>query len=451
MENRVFIKEVHDYDEEKIYQALEAQLFQTARTAKKIVLKPNWVRDTHLERPGHWDYVITHPGVISAVLRKVLELMPSGGRVSIIDGPEFSSSFDKLMSYYPVDQWKAQAASKDIEIEIIDLRDEIWEDDGNVVTKRSKNTGDFRGSTQVDLYGEMSEFSNHNKSKKGYYGADSNIAETNQAHNGLNNLYRVSRTVIECDLFINLPKLKTHKKSGITCCLKNLVGINTYRNYLPHCSLGIKEEGGDQFYLSGTKQKIEGKLMPLIHQYIRTSPVLSRGFSPFMRLGKKIFGNNKQTIRGGAWYGNDTIWRMILDINKVLLYSNPDGSLRNDDEKNRKNYIAVVDAVLCGEGNGPKIPDPKKLNYLIQGSNATSVDAVCAELMGFDILKIPIIKNSFNITKFPIISCGQIDIKAIFEDGEYPVNEIPQGKKSHFIASNGWINHIERESNFNEN
>ncbi|MBK7626716.1 MAG: DUF362 domain-containing protein [Bacteroidales bacterium] len=79
--------------------------------------------------------------------------------------------------------------------------------------------------------------------EKSYFRADSNIVETNEAHNGFNNLYRVSRTVVECDVFINLPKLKTHKKSGITCCLKNLVGINTYRNYLPHCSLGTKRKG----------------------------------------------------------------------------------------------------------------------------------------------------------------------------------------------------------------
>jgi uncharacterized protein (DUF362 family) len=408
------------------------------------VLKPNWVRDAHLERPGHWDYVITHPVVITAVLRKVLELMTEGGRVSIIDGPEFSSSFEKLLSYYPVAEWKNQAKAKKIEIEIIDLRDEIWEDDGHVVTKRSKNEGDPRGSTQVDLSGDSSEFYEHNKSIKGYYGADSNISETNNAHNGEKNLYRVSRTVIECDVFINLPKLKTHKKSGITCSLKNLVGINTYRNFLPHCSLGVREEGGDQFYLSGTKQKIEGTLMPLIHQYIRTSPILSKGFSPLMRLGKRIFGNNKETIRGGSWFGNDTIWRMILDINKVLFYSNPDGSLRPGLQENKKKYISIVDAILCGEGNGPKIPDPKQLNYLIQGSNPAVVDAVCAELMGFDYMKIPVIRNAFRLTRFPIAFCSAADIIIEFEEGEYTLSDVPNPKKSLFRASNGWIGYIER-------
>lgn len=444
MENQVFVRRVEEYDEDLIYQNLESKLFETAATATKVVLKPNWVRDSHIERPGHWDYVITHPAVISAVLRKVTELMPPGGRISIIDGPEFSSSFDILISYYPLEKWVEAAAAKNIEIEVIDLREEIWTDDGNVVIQRLKNIGDSRGNTQVDLSGDKSEFNMHVKSKRGYYGADSDIEETNRAHNGFNNLYRVSRTVIESDLFINLPKLKTHKKAGITCCLKNLVGINTYRNFLPHCSLGIKEEGGDQFYLSGTKQKIEGRLMPWIHQHIRTSTFLSKKFSPFMKLGKKIFGTNRETIRGGAWFGNDTIWRMILDINKVLMYSNPDGTMRPDDMKNRKKYIAVVDAILCGEGNGPKIPDPKKLNYLIQGSNPAIVDTVCSELMGFDHKKIPMINNAFRISKFSFVEPNTDDIRVSFEDGEYGINGIPEYKKSLFIASNGWIGHIEK-------
>ena len=32
----------------------------------------------------------------------------------------------------------------------------------------------------------------------------------------------------------SLPKLKTHKKAGITCALKNLIGINGNKEYLPH-------------------------------------------------------------------------------------------------------------------------------------------------------------------------------------------------------------------------
>lgn len=444
MENKVFINRINDYIEEDIYIALDDQLFEIVKSAKKVVIKPNWVREFHREKPSDWDYIITHPGVISAVVNKTIELMPPGGKISIIDGPEFSASFEKILSYYPLNKWRVKAITKEIIMEIVDLREDIWVDDGNVVIKRTKNQGDSRGNTQVNLKDKFSEFSEHKKSKKGYFGADSNIIETNEAHDGSNNLYRVSRTVIECDVFINLPKLKTHKKAGITCCLKNLVGINTYRNFLPHCSLGTKEEEGDQFFLSGIKQKIEGRFMPVIHQKILTIPFLAKCFSPLMSLGKRIFGNNKQTIRGGAWYGNDTIWRMILDINKVLLYANPDGTLRPDCLKNRKKYIGIVDAILCGEGNGPKIPDPKKVGYIIQGSNPATIDSVCATLMGFDLRKIPSIKNSFNIENYPITNLIPDDIAVEVDGLIYKLESLPSSLINPFIPNKGWIGNIEK-------
>ncbi|MBK7626715.1 MAG: hypothetical protein IPJ16_05860 [Bacteroidales bacterium] len=133
-------------------------------------MKPNWVREYHREKPLDWDYVITHPSVISAVLRKAIECLPSGGKISIIDGPEFSASFSKILSYNPVRDWNEFAASRGVFLEILDLREEIWVDDGNVVTKRSKNQGDPLGNTQVDLKEELSEFSGHIKSKKAISG-----------------------------------------------------------------------------------------------------------------------------------------------------------------------------------------------------------------------------------------------------------------------------------------
>jgi hypothetical protein len=44
---------------------------------------------------------------------------------------------------------------------------------------------------------------------------------------------------------INLPKLKTHKKTCITGALKNLVGINGNKEFLPHHRKGGASDGGD--------------------------------------------------------------------------------------------------------------------------------------------------------------------------------------------------------------
>jgi hypothetical protein len=53
--------------------------------------------------------------------------------------------------------------------------------------------------------------------------------------------------VLSADLVVNLPKLKTHKKTGVTLALKNLVGINGDKNWLPHHSQGSVEKGGDEY------------------------------------------------------------------------------------------------------------------------------------------------------------------------------------------------------------
>src|SRR5574340_1263944 len=50
--------------------------------------------------------------------------------------------------------------------------------------------------------------------------------------------YLVARDVIDAGLIISLPKLKTHKKACGTGALKNLVGSNGNKEYLPHYRIG---------------------------------------------------------------------------------------------------------------------------------------------------------------------------------------------------------------------
>ena len=57
------------------------------------------------------------------------------------------------------------------------------------------------------------------------------------------NEYLLSETVLSADLVVNLPKLKTHKKTGVTLALKNLVGINGDKNLLPHHCVGSPDAG----------------------------------------------------------------------------------------------------------------------------------------------------------------------------------------------------------------
>ena len=84
--------------------------------------------------------------------------------------------------------------------------------------------------------------------------------------------------------------------------------------------------------------------------------------------------NNQITIRGGSWFGNNTLWRMVLDINKVLFYANINGTLRDGGIPNMKKYLSIVDSIVAGEGNGPKAPDAINVGYIMAGLNPVAVD-----------------------------------------------------------------------------
>ena len=54
----------------------------------------------------------------------------------------------------------------------------------------------------------------------------------------------MSKTILGADLVINCLKMKTHKKAGVTLSMKNLIGINGDKNWLPHYRTGFASQGG---------------------------------------------------------------------------------------------------------------------------------------------------------------------------------------------------------------
>lgn len=435
---------VRAYDVQSLLDALPLEAFAAVQPGDRVVLKPNWVLHSHKYRPDDWDYVITHPVVITAVLRRVLARLDGHGAVVITDAPTTEASFRQLIARYPVGSWQDLARRAGVSLEIIDLRDWEWETRNDITVRRYRLAGDPRGKTEIMLRGEHSEFFGHKTSRRGYHGADYDRIETNRAHDGVRNLYSVSRTVLEADVFINLPKLKTHRKAGITCCLKNLVGINTYKNYLPHHSEGGPSEGGDQFPVDNLNARVEGPLLGFLKQHVLRSATLARTLAPLNTLGRKVFGDTREVVRSGNWYGNDTIWRMILDLNKVLFYGRPDGSLREPDLVHAKRYIGVVDAIRAGEGHGPLAPERVEMGYVIWGTNPVAIDAACATLMGFDPMKIPSIERAPAVRAYPLTAFTLDEVRISLAGHAYALRDVPSAAIVPFEPQFGWKGHIER-------
>ncbi len=80
--------------------------------------------------------------------------------------------------------------------------------------------------------------------------------------------------------------------------------------------------------------------------------------------GEKVFGATHNTIRSGNWYGNDTTWRMTLDLKSL---SDIWGIRMVRFGKTKKRYYSVIDGVIAMEGAGPMQGDPKECGVLYIG------------------------------------------------------------------------------------
>jgi hypothetical protein len=328
-----------------------------------------------------------------------------------------------------------------VEFTLLDLRPEEWHAVDGVTVGRVSLPGDSRGITQVAL-NEASEFIGFGGLGR-LYGASYDMEETNARHTGLRHEYLLCRTPMEADVFINLPKLKTHKKVGVTCALKNLVGINANKNWLPHHTEGTPEQGGDQFPAGTVKARLEHSWMGAIKRFLRHRPRLSRLFVPLKKAGRLVFGDTQQVVRSGNWHGNDTCWRMVLDLNKCLFFFDGDARPRREPLR----YLAVVDGIVAGEGNGPMSPDPKPCGVILAGRHPAAVDCVAATLMGFDWRKLRLLERAFEMRQpsFTSFEADDIEIYSNHPGWQGPLREI-RGTfqfRPHF----GWIGAIERKDN----
>lgn len=267
-------------------------------------------------------------------------------------------------------------------------------------------TGDPLGNTRVDL-GGASSFCEVDKFQKRYYGAFYDTEETNIHHSFGRHEYMISKTALNSDVFISLPKLKTHKKVGVTLNLKGLVGINGDKNWLPHYAIGSPEENGDQFPSHRFRTEIEKKLVLAAKSFLlKKNPLMIWAARRLKKFGYGLFGSTETVVRSGNWYGNDTCWRMVLDLTRILLYANPDGTLRSTP----KRFFSVVDGIKAMQGNGPLAGEPKVAGLILAGFNPLAVDVAGAQLMGFDYRKIPMLARAFEQPSYPVCTVSPEDI-----------------------------------------
>ncbi|MBI5383775.1 MAG: DUF362 domain-containing protein [Verrucomicrobia bacterium] len=416
-------------------------LGEIVKPGDKVVLKPNLIWHAHRYRPDEFEQVITHGSIVRAVLDYVLIALQGRGEICVADGPQLDADWNLIMARTGLGQLCAwYSARTEIPIRLLDLRD-TWEDvRGEVLYGTTPLPGDPAGSVEINL-GARSRLADHHGAGR-YYGATYDQAETNFHHSGGRHEYRLSRTVAAADVLINLPKMKTHKKTGVTLCLKNLVGINTGRNWLPHHTDGAPGDGGDQFPVATAKNTSERKGIRFLENLTMVHPALG---APIYRLAKTvarpIWGHTRETIRSGNWHGNDTAWRMVQDINRALFFS--DGSTFPTPRPKR--FFAVVDGVVAGDSDGPAAPDRKETALLVAGFNPVAVDCVAVRLMGFDPMKLAVLRESFAPSDLPLAPFAYEEIQVASHRPEWQgrLRDLADEHTFHFQPHFGWRRQIE--------
>ncbi len=413
----------------------------------RVVLKPNFIRHFNPNPGGSIESVITHGSILRAVADYAFLAVGVTGEVEIAEAPQMDCDFEEIRRIVGLDElvrFYDEQLSRSLGI--IDLRREAVIFDDGIIVERRALPGDPRGYREVDL-GRKSFFHGSGLDPDKLRGADYDPGPTGDHHRDGRNAYLLSETVLSADLVINLPKLKTHKKTGVTLALKNLVGINGDKNWLPHHSVGSVQEGGDEF----PDHRTIDRMRSLATEIAR--PLLSRGigtrlFRFYRRVETRARGD--EFIRSGNWYGNRTTWRMCLDLNRCLYYSDRKG-LHLDVGAPVRDVLTVLDGVVAGEGAGPLAPGDKHLGVVIASTDPLGVDLAAVRVMGFDEAKLPKLHEAMSdrgprITK---VRRSSDVILAEVSATDFVIQRVSLDQlasDSPFEPHMGWKGHIERTS-----
>jgi len=246
--------------------------------------------------------------------------------------------------------------------------------------------------------------------------------------------YLIARDNIDADVVLSLPKLKTHKKACITGALKNLVGINGHKEYLPHHRKGNPSNGGDCYPershvkaliedLSDATNRSKGR----VARWLLANAV--RAGSGFGRLA------NVDDNCEGSWHGNDTVWRMTLDLQRILRYGREDGTFA---ESPQRTVLTITDAIIAGEGEGPLAPTPIDLGMITLSANAAAAEWIHSVLMGLSPERIPLTREAFRQHRYCLADFSPNEISVVVNGQSVNKDQLLPRYGRSFRLPKGW-------------
>lgn len=415
---------------------------------RRIVLKPNWVlHETDPRFPIA--ALVTDARVIAAAARACARIFPKA-RITVCDCPLQRADWPRLCDQTGLASHIRQLTDEfGSRISFHDLRQEVLTyDHGRLVPVAGVPHGDPAGYREVRL-GSTSHFEEISAAAGRFSIHDHDRRKAQANHQKGDHRYYVSQTILDADLIINLPKWKTHSKSGLTGALKNLVGINGDKAYLPHFRQGAPQWGGDEYTDRGRWLAwVQNSLREVTREKAWWAYRLLQPGWRLIKAGRtrlrRLFGSEMPPdyyVGGGAWYGNETIWRMIYDLNMVVQRLDASGQLQSAPQRH---YFCIVDGLVAGEGDGPLYPKPRPVDWLVCGDDPFAVDATLAWFMGYDPSRLQILRHR---AAFMGPQWGDFELEdlEVVLDGR---RELLKDCTLNFAFQPppGWIGHVERRN-----
>lgn len=314
-----------------------------------VLIKPNLVDDD--------PQVFTHP----AVVRPLIDLAIAAGATTIYvgdGGPGYTFTWQVLKNTRYEEMVNIlQNRHPEITIKAVNFNDRSnwhWVYLGEKSSFAGSGYGDY---DLVDvLYKTMYQ-------SKYYKTADPQGVNPNGQCLGW---YAIPNVILESDVFINVPKMKTHRQMIATLTLKNHVGST-----------------------------------------------VDNTFSDSWGNGARIAHYKTGSSAGENYFGNDIFWRAILDVNKIILYADKEGKLQTTPQRK---YFNVLDGIEASEKSS-HYPESKlyEAKAILASVDPVALAAVATRLMGYDFHLISHLEKAVSEKNFPI---GIYDSSKVMVVGE---------------------------------
>lgn len=404
----------------------------------KIIIKPNFVSEMNfnvsrdkkvMENPN--DCFITNIAVIKAILKFLNKI--KGLNVKIVESPMQFCRMDKIMTD---SFWTELRNSFDGTIEFVDLRRTIVKlTDEGMVTERETDRRALEDYVDFDLKTDSMLCVKERRVNR-FRVTDYPPREMKKFHGIGKHVYRIARELIEADWIISVPKLKTHMKAGITGAMKNYVGVVGNKECLPHHIKGAPITGGDCHEDVSLLKFLSENFLDVANGFLSKNENLYRATRKLSTLCMSVhYRIKKEKDLAGSWWGNDTIWRTVYDLNVLMYYGQLNGSIADTQQRN---VLTITDAIVTGQKDGPMRPYPCYTNAIVIGSSTVCVDMVNAALMHFDGKKILHFDEMCQKNRFKLFYANETIKVWRNKSKEVGIGEIFHLESVYHEASPGW-------------